>query len=183
VPGGAPRSLSRHDDLDEAGAARTVRRVIPTRLLVAVLCAGSILACSAVGRRAGPAATSHGSAEVTALPCQSAPAWLASALERSLTPRGATISRAFIAHAVELDGTDGVNRAWLVAAVINGAGVRPELGLWRTDVLDPGSIPSLRSVNAAAQRYSSLPAGDRGRPPDSGAVAVLATCVGPLLEP
>jgi len=115
--------------------------------------------------------------------CVAAPRWLAAAIERSLTPPGATLSGVFVMRAPELDPAGGPGEAWLAAAAINGAGVRPEAGIWLIDGLDPGSVPSLRAMSVPAQRYSSLPRGDRSRLLGSQTVRVLTGCIGPIPEP
>jgi hypothetical protein len=118
--------------------------------------------------------------------CATAPDWLTPAIERGLAVPGATLGRVVTLPAPGLTGLpsdvsadDFVAPAW-VAGVINGAGVRPQIGLWVVSQLGAESRAILVSANATAARYWRGPAGS-GLGGD-GQAAALA-CIGPVPEP
>jgi hypothetical protein len=119
-------------------------------------------------------------------PCQPAPDWLISAVTEQLAVAGATLSEVYVAPASITSGTPEVmselfKPAWWVVAKINGAGIRPEIGVWVTNRIAPGTSGDIFGANAAAVRYSR--SGQRGQTPirGDGQEAILG-CLTPIPE-
>jgi hypothetical protein len=116
--------------------------------------------------------------------CRAAPGWLVGRLQAALTPPGSSATRIFVVPARDLTGGPQVSAltdAWWVAALVNGAGVRPASAAWLVEELDPTSRPTLWAADVNAHRYSTADwiggelAGD--------GLATARECVGPPPEP
>ena len=118
--------------------------------------------------------------------CDEAPAWLAGNLEQTLTVRGATLSRIFLRRASELsDGGDAelssLAAPWWAAALINGAGVRPQPAVWLISAREQGAEIRIWAADAGAHRYSN--ATWNGHAISGTGLQEVRDCVGPAPEP
>jgi hypothetical protein len=127
------------------------------------------------------------SSSLPAADCQPAPDWLGEKLEKTLAVRGATLSRLFLGPAANIRGgpvevrSEVFRSPWWVAALINGVGVRPEVGVWLINAVKEG--PGLRIVaaDAASQRYSMR--GAPSEPIQGDGLDEVRSCVGTPPEP
>ena len=118
--------------------------------------------------------------------CVAAPQWLLSRIERALTVRGASLTRAYVVQAGQITvgppavRTEAFSDAWFVAALVSGVGPRPELGAWLVQRLDEASAPSILPANATAIRYGV--AGAHVQPIRGVGLDAATACVGPVPE-
>lgn len=127
-----------------------------------------------------PSPTESGSAE----PCQPASQGLADRLDAALLVRGAYVSNLYVAQAADLsDSSLGLADPWWAAGRINGASLRPEVGLWLWDGSATGPTVTVISANAAASRYFAFDVADPQLAAGSSVAATVRACVGPTPEP
>jgi len=135
-----------------------------------------------------PTAESTSQALPSPEPCQQAPDWLVTRLAQGLLVRGSSLSEVYIGVASDFTSGPAVvltaefMPAWWVAAKINGAGIRPEIGLWVAGPIHSGSFGQLFGANAAAQRYTKWGSGSSDPIRGMGSESVLA-CLAPIPEP
>ena len=116
-------------------------------------------------------------------PCRAAPAWLVSRLEAALTPPGSALTRIFVERAADVRGSaevTGLSAPWWVAALINGAGVRPAPAAWLVERLDESSSPRIWAADVNARRYSKHRAGNDL---DGDGLSAVRDCVGLAPQP
>lgn len=134
---------------------------------------------------AGPASSSPGGDE-SMTPCERAPDWLIAALTKGLAVPGATLSEVFVGEASITSGLSGevapsFVTAWWVVAKVNGAGVRPTVGIWVTNRMASGPAGDILAANAAALRSTTF--GHGGQVPLLGSgLDELLTCLSPIPE-
>jgi hypothetical protein len=157
-----------------------------TRFVASVACVALLAACRVPAGQG--AATSSGTSVPEASisspmesprACRAAPAWLVSRLEAALTPPGSGLTRIFVQRATNVTGSDevsGLPAPWWVAALINGAGVRPAAASWLVERLDESSSPRIWSADVNARRYSKHRSGNDL---DGGGLSAVRSCVGP----
>ena len=101
--------------------------------------------------------------------------------------RGSYLSEVYVGTASDFTSgpaavlTDEFAPAWWVAAKINGAGVRPEAGLWVAGPIHDSKADYLFTANAAANRYTKWGSGVSIRF-WKGSDVVLA-CLTPIPKP
>lgn len=127
-----------------------------------------------------PAATGSAGPES----CQPASLALDDRLQSALSVRGAYVSNLHVAPATDLaDRSLGVAEPWWAAGRINGAGVKPEAGVWLWDGSATGPDATVLSANASAARYFAFADADPQLASQSSVVAALLVCVGPMPDP
>jgi len=135
-----------------------------------------------------PTAESNSRALSSAEPCQQAPDWLVARLRQGLLVRGSSLSEVYVGVASNFTSGPAIvltaefTPAWWVVAKINGAGIRPEIGLWVAGPIHSGSFGQLFGANAAAQRYTTWGSRDLDPIRGTGSEAILA-CLTPIPEP
>lgn len=166
-------------------------------VVLAILLAGLVTSCARF-LASGPEASGEASASASPVvpsaggqlspgACQPAPAWLRTALQNGLLVRGATLGEAFIGPASNFSSgpaavmSGSFGNAWWAAARINGAGVRPENGLWLTDRTQAGASGEIFGANPTAVRYSEWGQGGSDPIVGEGSQAVL-DCMTPIPE-
>lgn len=156
-------------------------------LALACVCLAGCTAVLQPSPSVAPGQTETMSSPIPEGECQPAPSWLGARLEETLAVRGATLSRLFLGHAANIRGGPGEVRSevfrtplWVVA-LINGVGVRPEVGAWLINAVKDG--PGLRIVaaDAVSQRYSMR--GAPSEPIQGDGLAAVRSCVGSPPEP
>lgn len=167
------------------------------RAMLLILAVSLLASCARyLGPAPGPSGTddqssipSAGQSQVSASAgaggCTAAPDWLRQAVQDGLVVRGATIAGIFVGPAGPFTsgsgpvmGSEFASASW-IAARIDGAGVRPEVGLWVADSIEPGL--TLFAANSAALRYSAWGQGGSDPIRGEGSQAVI-DCIGPIPE-
>lgn len=133
----------------------------------------------------GLASASTGGGQSPA-PCQPAPDWLISALNKGLAAPGATLSEVYVGEASISSGLSpsvapSFATAWWVVAKVNGAGVRPVVAIWATNRIATDGRGDILAANAAALRSTTFRNG--GQVPLLGdGLDVLLACLSPIPE-